>query len=270
MQLRILISEWDTIQLITISDSLARLTSRSEFELKSLKPSDLRIRNLEFADDMVEMSLANYRLLATLAPHYDKMDKALDYYARKYSSALVDSVVGNFDNFFHGLALNRALYQQSLDNPDEMYHLSINDIDLADLPKRVIGELRHYFNEPFIIDNVRLSDEQHANAKFADDTAEFRILFTVLDVAMPDEAGIYQRGSLAVDIFGRYDNQIYFDFERVKTDKSKFLGYDDVMYDKRHAYLQMIFDNCQDKDGKPLRQVLEAVAQTYVYDFWLE
>lgn len=244
--------------------------ARPEFALKPLKSTDLRIRNLEFANDMYETSVTAYRLLATLADHYQKMDKAIDYYARKFSPALVNGVVGNFDNFFHGLALQDELYQSTLIYPELLQTASLDDIDLTALPKRVIGELRHYFNEPFIIDNVRLSDEKHANIKYVDDTAEFHILFTVLDVVLPDDKGIYSRQSLNVDIFGRYDNQIYFDFERVQTDKSKFFGYDDLMYEKRHNYLQMIFDACQDKNGTPLRQVLESVAQTFVYDFWLE
>lgn len=270
MQLKILITEIGRVQEIEISDSLSRLLSRSEFDIRKIESSDMRIRNLEYADEIYEMSTASFRLLAGLSEHYLKMDKAIDYYARNYSLGLVNGVVGNFDDYFHGIALEEAIYQQSLSNPSVIRTATLEDIDMQALPRRVIGELRHYFNEPFIVENVRLSDEKNANVKFVDDTAEFRILFTVLDVALPDENAIYQRQSLEVDIFGRYDNQIYFDFGQVKTDKGKFLGYDDNMYEKRHAYLQMIFATCQDREGKPLRQVLETVAQTFIYDFWLE
>lgn len=269
-QLRILISELGTLHIVAVSESLSWLIARPEFGLRPVEPRDLRVRNLEFASDIVETSREKFGLLVSLADSYQKMDKALDYYARHYSPDLVKGVVGDFDNYFGGRALTEHLYQQSLIDPNIIQTVSLDDIDMQVLPKRVISELKHYFNEPFIVENVRLSDEKHANAKLMNDTAEFRILFTVLNVVLPDETGIYTRQPLHVDIGGYYDNQIYFAFDQVKTDKAKFLGYDDLMYDKRQAYLQMIFDNAQDKEGKPLRQALETVAQAFIYDFWLE
>lgn len=266
LQLTILIKELGTLQTLTVSATLSQLLGHPDVRMVLVKPQDLRIRNLTFAQAIYEMTVADFRLLASLADIYQKMDKGLEYYARKYSPALVAGVVGTLNNFFlgDGLPLERDF------DPSKVRDIQLNDLDLQGLPKRVLARLRHYFNEPFIVENIRLSDEKHANAKLLDDTAEFRILFTVLDVAMPDEQGIYQLQPLHCDIFGRYDAQIYFDFEHIKTDKSKFFGYDDGIYDKRQAYLQMIFDACQDRDGKPLRQALEAVAQTFIYDFWLE
>lgn len=269
-QFRLLISELGTLQFVSLSESLSRLLARPEFGLKTVAYNDLRVRNLTFATEIFEINRVAFGLLASLIEPYQKMDKALDYYARKYSPALVKGVVGDFDDFFGGRALSADLYRQSLTDPNIVQTARIEDIDMQALPKQVIGELKHYFNEPFIVENVRLSDEKHVNAKLLDDTAEFRILFTILDVALPDETGIYTRQPLQVDLGGTYDNQIYFSFDHVKTDKAKFLGYDDRMYDKRQDYLQMIFDNAQDRDGKPLRQALEAVAQAFIYDFWLE
>lgn len=257
MILKVLITELGTITQLTISETLSRLLWREGFDIKPIKQSDIRIRNLSDSDDMYEMALSDFRVLATLAEKYQKLDKAIGYYERKFSAGLVNGVVGNFDNLFNGLATDTA------DN-------AIATIDVLALPNRVLAALKHYFNEPFIVENVRLSDEKHANIKYVDDTADFRILFTVLDVAMPDDTGQYRLQPLQVDVFGRYDNQIHFDFAQAKTDKGKFLGYDTTLYDKRQLYFQMIFDACQDRQGRPLTQVLEEVAQTFIYDFWLE
>lgn len=262
MILRILIKELGTIQRVDVSETLSRVLDRSGLTLTPIKQTDLRIRNLEFAEDMYEMKLDEFRQLAEIAQHYDKMDKALNYYARHYSPALVHGVVGDIETDYLDASM-----------PVDVSVIDIIETPLekvAHLPKRVLSALKHYFNEPFVVQNLRLSEEKHANVKYIDDSAEFRILFTVLDVAIPDEAGHYHRQALDVDIFGRYDSQFSFDFAHAKVEQAKFLGYDDLMYDKRQAYFQMIFNACQTTDGVPLHQALEQVAQTFIYDFWLE
>lgn len=265
MILRILIKELGTIQSVDVSETLSHVLDRSGLTITPVSQTDLRIRNLPFAEDMYEMKLDEFRQLAEIAQHYDKMDKALNYYARHYSQALVHGVVGDIETDYIDAPIpiisGDGAVGDTLETPLQK---------VANLPKRVLSVLKHYFNEPFVVQNLRLSDEKHANVKYIDDSAEFRILFTVLDVAIPDEAGHYHYQPLDVDIFGRYDSQFSFDFAHAKIEQAKFFGYDDLMYDKRQTYFQMIFNACQTTDGVPLYQALEQVAQTFIYDFWLE
>lgn len=257
----ILIKELGNIEKLSVSDSLADLLWREEFGLEPVDSRDMRVSNLPFGHEVFETYLQNYHNLIELASMYEKMDKAISYYQNRYSTKLVNYVVGDIGALFY-----------DIDNtPNASHEDKLTDIKTV--PNLVLQRLKQYFVDNFLIKDVALSTEKHANIKYIDDTAEFRIVFTVLDVALPDDKGVYKKSPLTCDVFGRYQaNDVQFAFQQMKTDKDRYFGYDEQLYDKRQAYLEFILSHCQDKSGHSLEACLQKIANEFVhgFDFYLE
>lgn len=257
--LYILIKELGVIEQISLTESLANLLWRDELGLTSVDSRDMRVSNLAFSYEMYETNLENYRHLLSLSVAYEKMDKAIAHYQQRYSLKLVNFIVGDISSIFQGL------------NSDETMLLDDKTpVDLDTLPQLVLQRIKQYFVDSFLIKDVKLSEEKHANIKYIDDTAEFHIVFTVLDMAVPNDTGAYERQPVEFDVFGRYQDEFTFYFDQIKTNKDRCFGYDEMLYDKRKEYLELILSRCKDKSGHSLKQALEQVAKEFVYDFWLE
>lgn len=255
-QLYILIKELGNIEQISVTESLASLLWRAEFGLSSIDSRDMRIRNLPFNYDVYETSLDNYRKLSDLAVSYEKMDKAISHYQNRYSTRLVNYIIGDKNTIIQNLSENLPTGQAM--------------IDVETVPTLVFHRLKSYFVDSFLIKDVQLSTEKHANIKYIDDTAEFRIHFTVLDVALPNDKGGYEKTPVVCEIFGRYQQEFRFDFSQIKTDKDRYFGYDEQLYDKRQAYMELIISRCKDKLDESLESCLKKVATEFIYDFYLE
>lgn len=255
----ILIKELGSIEQLSISDSLSDLLWREELGLTTVDSRDMRVRNLEFSYSVYEASLDKYRNLSELAELYHKMDTAILHYQQRYSLPLVNFIVGDVSQMLQGF-----------DNDDTTQVSEQAVVDIQSLPQLVLQRIKQYFVAPFLIKDAKLSEEKHANIKYVDDTAEFRVVFTVLDVALPDDRGQYQRQPLTVDVLGRFQDKFTFYLEQAKTDKDRYFGYDNALYDKRHAYLSMILSRCKDKQGRDLATVLDQIGKEFVYDFWLD
>lgn len=259
--LYILIKELGTIELVSVTDSLAELLWRDEFKLEPIDSRDMRVRNLPFSYDIYEASMESYRRLVELSVSYEKMDKAISYYQSRYSTQLVNHIVGDLDGIFQNLGnANNGFSDQAI-------------IDIESVPNLILQRLKQYFVDSFLIKDIAMSSEKHANVKFIDDTAEFRIVFTVLDVALPNDKGYYEKMPVEFNVFGRYqEERFYFDFVQIKTNKDRYFGYDEQLYDKRHAYIDLIISRCKDKSGNSLEQCLEKVANDFIhgFDFYLE
>lgn len=256
----ILIKELGNIEQLSVTESLANLLWKDEFELEPVDSRDMRVSNLPFGHDVYETRLESYRQLLEVASMYEKMDKAISYYQSRYSAKLVHSITGDVNDILTNL--------DTLDKPQNE-----EVADVRTVPNLVLQRIKNYFVDNFLIKNVQLSTEKHANIKYVDGTAEFRVVFTVLDVALPDDKGFYQREPLICDVFGRYQaDQIQFDFNQIKTNKDRYFGYDEQLYDKRQAYIGLITARCKDKSGNSLEQCLHKVANEFVhgFDFYLE
>ncbi|ELA08439.1 hypothetical protein MOMA_07756 [Moraxella macacae 0408225] len=291
----ILIKELGSFEQLAISESLANFLWRDELGLTAVDSRDVRVRNLEFSYSVYEASIENYRNLAMLAELYHKMDTAIFHYQQRYSVALVNFIVGDIDTMLQGFDKQGSDKQnsneQGFGKPDSAFDNNSDNfnnfnnfnnnatqateqateaVDIYTLPKLVLQRIKQYFVEPFLITDVKLSEEKHVNIKYIDDTAEFRIIFTVLDVALPDDSEQYQYQPLVIDVFGRYQDKFSFYLDQVKTNKDRYFGYDNALYDKRQAYLNMILSRCKDEQGQDLETALKQVAKEFMYDFWLE
>lgn len=258
--LYILVKELGSIESLTMTDSLAELLWRGELTLVAVDSRDMRVRNLPFSCEVYETDLASYRKLSELSVSYEKMDKAIAYYQKRYSTKLVNYIIGDMNEIFQSLQATSFGHDVQVVGAIEA------------VPNLILQRLKHYFVDKFLIKEVHLSTSQHANIKYIDDTADFRIVFTVLDVALPDEKGFYQRQPLVCDIFGQYKGGYYFDFAQIKTDKDRYFGYDEQLYDNKKSYLELVLSLCQDKDGNSLKNCLEKVAKEFIngFDFYLE
>lgn len=252
----ILLKDNTPLESVEITDEFAHLLRfdqvREQMGLVYIPNNDVRVRNLSAHANQkyFSMSLQDFRHFIVLSSHYQKMKKVITHYSNKFSPKLIDALVGNIDNLYRGL-----LSQQ---NPP-------TKITVANIPNIVLNQLKYYFFSPFLITSAKLSQGKYDNVKFLDGTAEFRIIFTIADVALPQDKQSYELQSLTFDIFGKYyNNEFIFSEKNVRIDRERLLRYDDELYQNRKAYLHLVLTHAQDEQGNNLQTVLENVAKQFV------
>ncbi|MFW2176304.1 MULTISPECIES: hypothetical protein [unclassified Moraxella] len=265
LTLHIFIKELGVIEPLTLSMALAGVLPYQELGLSQIDRQDMRISNLSYSYDVYEMSLDSFRQLAEIAESYQKLYKVIEHYQARFSPMLLSALVGSLDNGFMGLLTTKT--SPNATPPAISWSLDKHELSMDELerfPKQALAQLKQYFVEPFLIEKVILSDEPYVNMRYIDGTAEFRILVTIADVALPNAQGVYQLQPLTFNIFGRYDQGFNFNMGALRTDKDRYFLADKTLSDNRSAYLQLMIKNSQDSTGQSFSQLLEVTAKPFV------
>lgn len=252
----ILLKDNTPLERVDVTDEFAHLLRfdqvREQLGLRPIPSNDVQVRNLANSanSQFFAMPLQEFKHFVVLNNHYQKMQKVIHHYKNKFSPRLIDAVVGNIDNLYRGL-LNQ--------------HNPPTRITVANIPARVLNELKQYFFNPFKISSVKLSQGKYDNVRFIDGSAEFKLIFTIEGVALPIDSKSYGLQTLTFDILGNYVNgKFEFNYQRIRIDKERLLSFDEQLYQNRKEYATLLLSHSEDERGYNLTHALEEVAMQFV------
>lgn len=244
----IIINPTGRMQSLTLPDSLYDMLDFADFDIKPIKNSDIRVRNLDLNGNVVEMPREQFEVLQGLVKLYHSMHDTLQQYVAISSQSLINFLIRGILSFefeqqmpaiFQQFPRLITAYQQKilLATPSIQHRREL----VALRAKFVIGVLEAYFEQDFVISSASLSQEKFANASFFDGSTEFKIDVTIDKVLMPIENS-YEFSPITLSVAGTYSMIDGYHFEtehwQVEPDFKKY--FDAVLFENKQAYLDKI------------------------------
>lgn len=263
------------MQRLDLPDSLYYALDFADFDIRPVKSSDVRVRNLASAGNTVEMPLEMFEHLKTLVKLYQTMHDTIQHYVALSSQRLVNFLIrgilsSEFSQqmpmiFSHFPKLTLA-YQRQIASVTPSVAQRQNLVALR--PKFVMSVLEAYFEQDFVITSANLSKEKFANASFFDGSIECKVDVTIDKVLVAVENG-YEFTPLTLTVAGEYSmiDNYHFDIEnwQVQPDFKRY--FDEMLFENKQVYLEKIIEQSQTLDSlENFNQCLVKVAEQFRLD----